>query len=391
MHMDPALPTAVATLLVVVLLSLAFRRLRQPLIVAYLFAGVLLGPSGLAWWTDLASLERAGELGVLLLLFFAGMELQIPKLIESWRVPVLGTTLQVLSSVGLAFALGAAFDWPAPRSLLLGFVISLSSTAVVLNLLRARSELTTPLGIDVVGVLLAQDILVPFMLVALSLAGPGETDLAEIGLQIVGGLGIVTIVALVTRFDGGPLVTLFERLRGDREIEVFAALAVCLGVSLATSALHLSAALGAFVGGVIASESSQSEWMHQHLEPFRTLLLALFFVSVGALVDLEFLAQQAPAVGLLTVGALVTNTLLNGGILRLLGRTWTEALVGGALLSQLGEFGFVLAAVGKQGHLITSFGYQLTVATIACTLVASSLWITAVERLTSGRRAADAS
>jgi CPA2 family monovalent cation:H+ antiporter-2 len=137
----------------------------------------------------------------------------------------------------------------------------------------------------------------------------------------------------------------------------------------------LSVALGAFVGGVVVGAARETEWIHEALYPFQVLLLAVFFVSIGMLIDPKFLWDNLPLLVALLLIVLVTNTFLNGLILRLLGRTLQNSLRGGALLAQIGEFSFVLAAVGRQAGLIEDFAYQTTVAVIALTLVVSPTWI----------------
>ena len=381
MHMDPALPQIVATLLVVVTVGLALRRLKQPQIVAYLLAGVALGPDGLGLWPDREPLQRLGEFGVLLLLFFAGMEIHVPKLLAAWRVPIIGTAIQISLSVAAAFGVGLALEWPFARSLMLGFVISLSSTAVVLNMLRSSGELDSPLGTDVVGILLAQDIAIIPMLILLALAGGTAVEPSTIALQLGGGVLLISLVVAVVRHGAGPLGRILDGMRGDPEIEFFAAAALCLGLALVSSLFHLSSALGAFIGGIVVTAAAQTEWVHKHLEPLRVLLLAVFFLSIGALVDLEILRAQIVPISVLALAAMLSNTVINAIMLRMLGRRWKRAMLGGAMLSQIGEFSFVLATVGLSAGIIGDLGYQMTVATIAMTLLFSSVWIAAVRGL----------
>lgn len=141
MHMDPLLPALVGIIFVILALAVALRRFRQPAMVPYVLTGALLGPKGLGIVSDASTITRLGEIGVVLLLFFAGTELSIPELKKGWRLPVVGTLLQIAASVGCVWAIAWWLDWPWGRILLLGFVISLSSTAVVLKLLRDAGEL----------------------------------------------------------------------------------------------------------------------------------------------------------------------------------------------------------------------------------------------------------
>ncbi len=374
MHMDPLVPRLVAALLVVLTLALALRRLKQPLAVVYLLAGVVMGPDALGLLDDREALARVGEFGVLLLLFSLGMELPLRRLLTQWKVPVVGTGLQILGSLACTGLIGLAAGWPLPRVVLLGFVISLSSTAVVLTLLRERGELESEIGQDVVGVLLVQDLALVPMLVVLGLLAGGGFDPALLAAQLAGTAVLVGLVAWTAR-RGPPPLPFADRVAGDHELQVFVALLVCLGLALLTGLLGLSAASGAFVAGILVGASPHTDWFHHSLEPFRVVLVALFLMSVGAVIDLGFFAAHWVEVVALAAAVFLSNTGLNAGILRALGRSPGRSLYGGALLSQIGEFSFVLAAVGLQSGLITAFGYQLTVSVIGVSLLLSPAWI----------------
>jgi len=150
---------------------------------------------------------------------------------------------------------------------------------------------------------------------------------------------------------------------------------------LLTGMAHLSTALGAFVAGILVTASRETQWVHHALEPFKVIFVALFFVSVGILVDVTFIIEHAIQVVLLVLVVLISNTLLNGMILHLLGYRWRESLYVGAMLSQIGEFAFVLAAVGFSSGIITEVAYQYTIAVIALSLLVSPFWIRAARRL----------
>ena len=381
MHMDPVMPALVGAVAAVLLIGLILRALKQPHVVGYLIAGVILGPAGLGLVTDQEIIARFGEVGVVLLLFFAGMEISLPDLVARWKVPVVGTVLQIALSVGCAVGVGLWQGWPWGRSVLVGFVISLSSTAVVIKLLQARKEVDQPIGQDVIGVLLMQDIAVVPMLIIIGLLGGTPPSAGAVTVQIVGGLGIVALlwfIAVRKRLH----LPLGRWLNGDHEMEVFAGGLICFGMALLSALLGLSSALGAFVGGIIVGAAKESEWIHESLFPFHVLLLALFFVSIGMLIDLEFVQAHWVTISALLLAVLLTNTVVNMVILRMMGRTWRNSLYGGAVLSQIGEFSFVLSAVGKEAGLIQDFGYQISIAVIALSMLASPAWIALTSRFT---------
>ena len=378
MHLDPILPYAVGALLAILILGLLLRSLRQPHVVGYLIAGVILGPHGIALVQDEVTLGRLGAIGVVLLLFFIGMEASPRKLIENWKVAVLGTLLQIFISIGCVWPLGLILDWPIERIVLIGFVISLSSTAVVLKLLQDWKEFDTQVGQNVLVILLAQDLAVIPMLIILAMFGDADAEHGNIYLQAGGAVLIAVIVGYIA-IKNTIHLPLGRILGEDLDMHVFAALAICLGLSLLTGLAGLSTALGAFVAGMLIGAAKETRWVHHSLEPFRVLFVALFFVSIGMLVDLGFLQSHWYQVGALIVLVLITNTFINAIILRMLGDNWRDSIYAGTLLSQIGEFSFLLAAVGIQAHIISDYGYQMTVAVISMSLLLSPAWIMMVK------------
>ena len=186
MHMDPVLPTMVGTIFLMLLVGGVLKFIGQPQIIAYLLAGVLIGPHGLALIADTELVHRLGALGVVLLLFFVGMEVVPEKLRARWRIPVIGTLLQVLFCFLPVAAIGFMYDWSWGRIALLTFVVSLSSSAVVIRLLQERSELSTGFGQDMLGVLLVQDLLVIPMLIIIGLFGGQQVDMHSLSMQMIG-------------------------------------------------------------------------------------------------------------------------------------------------------------------------------------------------------------
>ena len=380
MHLDPIMPYLVGAVLTIVIVGLLMRRLRQPHVVAYLLTGIALGPYGLAFIADETTLSHLGSLGVVLLLFFVGMEVSPRRLISNWKVAVIGTLLQILISVGVVWVIGHFAEWPLARTLLIGFVISLSSTAVVLKILQERGELETDTGQDVLGILLVQDLAIIPMLLILGTFSGETSSLTQVLLQGIGTLLFVGLIALIIGRESLHL-PLGKMLGEDHEMQIFAALAICFGLALISGLLGLSTALGAFAGGMLISAARETQWVHHNIEPFRVVFVALFFVSIGMLVNLNFFTAHWQQILLLLVAVVLTNTFINAAILRLLGDSWKDSFYAGALLSQIGEFSFVLAAIGIQGNIISHYGYQLTIATIALSLLVSPAWIGLSKRL----------
>ena len=378
MHVDPALPSLVVALWVVVVMATLGRKLGQPMPVVYILVGVVLGPFGLAVLQDTEVLTRVGEFGVILLLFLLGAEIRLDRLVAAWRTPVFGLILQVAASLLGVAAIGWGAGWPVGRIVLIGFAISLSSTAVVLRLLESRKLQTTPLGADILAVLLAQDLALAPMVVVIGLLGGGHPSALDLLLQAGAAallLGAVAAVAVRGRWE----LPFAEMFRADSELKVFSGLLFALTVALFAGVAGLSAAFGAFVAGVLIGATAEESWVQESLHPFRVVLVAVFLAAIGTLIDVPFFLGHAVTILGLAATALFSNTLINAVILRVLGRSWRESWLGGALLSQIGEFSFVLAAIGLEVGMISAMGYQLALSVIATTLLLSAVWISAVE------------
>ncbi|MFT4759874.1 MAG: CPA2 family monovalent cation:H+ antiporter-2 [Paraglaciecola sp.] len=379
---NPNLPNFVLLGLIIIGLSILLRYFKQPYAIAYILAGIALGEHGLAVITDEAMITEMGEIGLILLLFFIGMEINLPDLLKKWKLAGVGTVLQILVSVLLAILIGSFFDWPMNRSIVMGFVISLSSSAVVIKLLQDGNEIQSPTGQDVISILLMQDILIVPMLIMTSYLGGQELATHEIILQLVGG---VTIIGLIFWIAKKETITLpyNQHIEADHELQVFVAFIFCFGFAFLTALFGLSAALGAFVGGMVVHAARSTEWFHDSLHSFRVIFVALFFVSVGMLIDLQFIYENGTMIGLIIIAVYLSNHFINAGILRYFGRSWKNSLYGGALLAQVGELSFVLMASAYQAGIVSDFSYQLTIVVIALTLLISPFWIAATKKLLS--------
>lgn len=383
---DPILSILVVLSIGIIFISFIFKLLKQPYVIAYILVGVVMGPYGFKLITDEALISNLGSFGLVLLLFFIGMEISLPKLIANWRIPVMGTLIQVIFSLGFVWLAGSFLGWQSNQVIVFGFVISLSSSAIVISFLSDKGLLKTYFGQNIIGILLVQDILVVPMLILLNYLSGEAISGADVFKQISGGLLIMGITAWVLKkkeihFPFG------RHIRKDHEIQVFIAFAFCFGFSLLTAFFDLSSALGAFVAGIIISKAKETTWVHQSLHAFRIVFVALFFVSVGMLIDLGFLVDNLGVVTIMVLLAFVTNNFINAIIVRLLGESWHDSLYTGAILAQIGEFSFILGATAYFTGLIAEHTYQLVISTISVTLIVSPFWIFAVRKtLTIARK-----
>jgi len=380
MQMDPFLPQAVSAIFLILMVGFLLRFFRQPHVVAYLIAGIIIGPWGFGIVSDIDTISRLGAAGVVLLLFFVGMEVDARKLAQNWKIIVFGTLFQIVLSVCCVWLLGLWFDWSAARVMLIGFVISMSSCAIVIKLLQDTGLMATKLGQSTLGITLAQDLAVIPMLIIIGLFGASDINNAQLIKQGIGTiLAVAAFVFLIIQQQ--VHFPLSKWLKQDHELQLFAALAVCFGLAMLSAWFELSTALGAFIAGMIVGAARETHWVHNTLDSFRVLFVALFFVSVGMMLDIQFLQTYWLQASLLVLAAIVTNTFINAIILKLSKFNWRESLFAGALLSQIGEFSFVLAAVGYQSQIINEHGYQLALCVISLSLLTSPPWIALNKKL----------
>lgn len=371
---DPNLTKLFLVGVVIFSLCLLLRSLRQPYAVAYILAGVMLGQHGFQILTDQVVINSLGEFGLILLLFFIGMEISLPDLLKNWKVPAFGTLLQIGGSILAVCSLGFYLGWEWKRMIVLGFVISLSSSAVVIKILQDNLEMQTTIGKNVISILLMQDILIVPMLIIVGYLGGQVPSSAEIIKQLFGGVFIIGILLWITRKKEIQL-PYSKSVEKDHELQVFVAFMICFGFALFTAFLGLSAALGAFIGGIVVHAAQSTTWIHDSLHAFRVVFVAIFFISIGMLIDLDFLKTNWETVAYLVTAVLFTNHLINSLILRYFGNSWQDSIYGGALLAQVGELSFILSALASGIGIISTYGYQLAILVIALTLLISPFWI----------------
>ncbi len=379
-NMDPILPNFVILSLIIILLGFVLRILKQPSVITYILVGIIVGPFGLGVISDESLISNLGSLGLVLLLFFIGMEIDLPGLIGSWRISVIGTLIQVVSSILVTWLLGRYFDWSISQIILLGFVISLSSTAVIVKLLQERGELHTRVGQYVLGILIAQDVLIVPMLIILGHLGGDKPEMVDIIKQITGGVLIVGLVLYILKKKEIKLPFQRQIIR-DHEMQVFVAFTLCFGFAILSTVFGLSPALGAFVAGIVLSATRSTKWVHDSLVAFKILFVALFFVSIGMLIDLRFIKENILTISTLVLFVFLINNTINVAAIRMFCDNWKTSIYAGALLSQIGEFSFILGSTGYYAGIIGEYAYQLTISTIAITLLLSPFWISLFRKI----------
>ena len=355
-------------------IGIILRRFKQPYVIAYILAGIFLGRHGLSILSDEKVIQVFGEFGLILLLFFIGMEINLSNLIKNWKAPTIGTLIQIIASVFLVGIIGYFYNWQINRIIIIGFIISLSSSAVAIKLLQDSNESTTKIGKNVISILVMQDILIVPLLIIVNFLGGNKPTTQEIILQLVGGTIIIGVIVWVLKKKEFTL-PFVEKLKDDNELQVIIAFIFCFGFALFTALFGLSAALGAFIGGMLVNASRSTEWFQESLHSFRIVFVALFFVSVGMLINLSFLYDNWKIVLLLLLAVSISNHFINALVFQYLEKDWANSLYGGALLAQIGELSFILASSAFFGNVISEFEYQLTIIVISLTLLISPFWI----------------
>jgi CPA2 family monovalent cation:H+ antiporter-2 len=368
--------TAIALIAsIAVVFGLLLSKLRQPAIVGYVLAGLALGPSGAALVKSTGEVQTLAELGVILLLFVLGTELNVRFFLTQLGVALGCAFLQIAFSVAAAFGVGWLLDWPLAQTVLIGFLLSLSSTAVAVKMLEDLGDLDSDYGHLTVGALVAQDLaVVPMLLVLPALGGRMAFDyrfLAQIGLALLLLGGTIWFLARQGRF-ALPLAGWF---RDDTDLAPLAILALCFSAASLSGLLGLTTAYGAFLAGLVLGNSTVQAATIRLIHPIQNVLLVVFFLSIGLLIDLQFVWRHLGTIAALLAAVVLTKTVINVLALRLLGQPFPRALAAGAVMAQIGEFSFVLAAAGLGARAIDKTGYRLAIAVIALSLVISPLWL----------------
>jgi len=350
-----------------------FRRLGLGATLGYIVAGALIGPSMLGLFREPDAIQSVAEIGIALLLFIVGLELQ-PRQLWRLRKDIFGLGLAQVVVCGLALSLFLylTLHMSPEASLAIGLPLGLSSTAQVLPMLRSDNDLNTPQGERAFSILLFQDLsIVPLITIiaAMSRVPPDPSTPTGWTLALYTVLAIAGLVAF-GRIVLNPLFRLIGRM-GERELFVVAGLFTVIGAAALMHRFGLSTALGAFVAGVVLAESPYRHELESDVEPFRSILLGLFFLSVGMLLDLRLVAARPLLVVGLAAGVIVTKTALITLLSRASRGSWTRSFRLGLLLSQAGEFGFVLFAQAAAAMLITPAAASLFSAVVTLSMAAT--------------------
>lgn len=362
--------------------GIILERFKQPAILGYILAGVILGPSLFGFIESRENVSLLAELGVLMLLFVVGIELSLRHFVKIWPISIACIVLQIVGGLAIAFPLAHFFHWPLNLTLLLSFVFALSSTAVAVKMLDTIGELKTETGRLTIGVLVAQDLaIVPMILLIRGLDPQHNIMISSILIKIGISIGLLAILVWYLSRKERLKLPFMRMVVGHTDLTPLMGLTFCFGAAAVSGILGLSAAYGAFLAGLVMGNSHERQVMLDRMTPIYSVLLMVFFLSIGLLLDLNFIWHNLGKVLMILFFITLGKTALNISILHLLRQPWTMSFLSGVVLAQLGEFSFLLATVGKEVGIVNDYGNNLIVSLTALSLALSPIWLSIAKRL----------
>ena len=354
-----------------VIVVLICRKLHIPSIIGFLITGIIIGPFGLGIQSGSHEVEMMAEIGVILLLFIIGLEFSLSSLAAIKRTVMLGGLVQVLGTILVTALILYLFDFPLNNAIFFGFLISLSSTAIVLKMLQERGQMSSPQGRISIAILIFQDIIVvPMILFTPLLAGQSENITQELLLLSAKVIAIVIILIISARYIVPRLLYEVTKTK-SQELFILTIVVICVSTAWLTNQAGLSLALGAFMAGLIISESEYSHQATGNILPFREVFTCFFFVSIGMLLNLEFLFDHILVILGLTLVVAVMKFSIAGLAAIILGFPIRIVILTGLALFQVGEFAFILSQTGISTGLLSPENYQYFIAVSILTMAAT--------------------
>jgi CPA2 family monovalent cation:H+ antiporter-2 len=357
-------------------------KLRIPSIIGFLLAGVFIGPHGLELISDIHLVEVFAEIGVILLLFTIGLEFSLKNLLALRKAIFAGGFLQVFITSLVMYLIARLLGQASNTSLILGFLVALSSTAIVMRLLFDRAEMDSPHGRTSFGILIFQDFCVVLFMLLIPILSGAHAGGARIVVVLIKSLAIITAVIVSARWLVPKALHQIVHSR-IRELFVISIIFICLGTAFLTYELGLSLALGAFIAGLVISESEYSYQAISDILPFKDSFNGLFFISVGMLMDLGFFLSNLTTVMIVVVMIIILKTLTTTLASFLTGSNLRVSLHSGLILSQIGEFSFVLSVAALKSDLITKDMYQIFLSSAIVTMITTPFFIAISSRFSS--------
>ncbi len=363
-----------------------FKKINIPSILGFLAAGIIIGPYGFKLISDGGEIQVMAEIGVILLLFTIGLEVSIGRLISMRKMLLYAGGLQVLITVTITSTIFYFFGVPLNRAIFFGMLVSLSSTAIVLKLLNDRNELEAPHGRISLVILIFQDLaIVPMLILLPILSGSGDFSTGRLLLQMGFAFGSVALIVLVARYLMPKILFQLARLR-IREAFTVGTILLLLGTAYLTHSIGLSFAIGAFIAGLILSESDFSHQITADILPLKDAFNSIFFVSIGLLLNLNFVTQNFLLLLAITAGIVILKSSIITVLIKLFKYPLRVALAAGLGLSQVGEFSFVLSQAGLSYNLMSGDFYNMFLAASIFSMLLTPFLIKSAPSLGFGLR-----
>ena len=369
MHAVNFLQDLAVVMIVAGLVTIIFHRFKQPVVLGYIIAGVIIGPHTppYALIHDEATINTLSELGVILLMFSLGLEFSLRKLTQVGVPALIAALLEILLLFWVGYEIGRFFAWPLLDSIFLGAMLSMSSTTVIIKVLGELGKMKERFAQLIFGILIIEDILGIAMIALLSgIAMTGKLSVGDVGLTL-GKLGIFLAVTLVAGLLAVPRLIGYVARFKSNEMLIVTVLGLCFGVSLLAAKLGYSVALGAFVIGAVIAEAREIHRVEALLEPVRDMFSAIFFVAIGLLIDPKMLITYWQPVVVITLAVIVGKVLTCSFGAFVGGNDTRTSLRVGMGLSQIGEFSFIIASLGVTLKVTSDFLYPIAVAVSAIT------------------------
>jgi CPA2 family monovalent cation:H+ antiporter-2 len=350
------------------LVNLVFTRVKIPTAVGYLMTGILAGPHLLSIVHGKNEIDILAEIGIILLLFTIGMEFSLKHLLKIRRIVFLGGLLQVTVTAGVFYVTSNLYGLDWQMGIFIGFLTALSSSALVLKLLQERSELTSNFGRTTLGILIFQDLLLVPLILFANLLGNSVVDVPQELLFLA--LKAIFIIGFVYAGNKWLLPKLLHliALTKNQELFMMSIFLICLSIALLTFKMGMSLAFGAFLAGLMISESPYSHNAFSNLIPFKDTFTSFFFVSIGMLLDMNFVLQNYQLVIFSVFLVITLKSIIAGATGFILGHTFRGIVMVGLSLSQVGEFSFILAKIGLSHAILDNYYYQLFLAVAVITM-----------------------
>lgn len=355
--------------------NLVFNRIKVPSLIGYLITGIVAGPYALALIQSHKEIELMAEIGIILLLFSIGLEFSLNHLLKIRKIVFWGGFLQLATTTIITMIIVHAYDLSWGVALFIGVITALSSTAVVFKLLQDRSELTSNYGRTVIGILIFQDIILVPLLLFVPLIGGESIDFPfQTFVMLLKAILIIGLVYVGNKWLMPKILRLIAHTK-NQELFFMSILLVCLSVALLTAEFGMSLAFGAFLAGLMISESEYSHNVFGNIIPFKDTFTSFFFVSIGMLLDLDFVIDNYLLVISTVVIVILLKMIVGMFCAFILGHTLKGTILVGIALSQVGEFSFILAEIGLDYQIISSFYFQLFLATAIISMAISPFLI----------------